>query len=67
MARRTHGMQSDESFIGHQFDVMRAATADPAVVDADHGKTVLARFFDRRLRGLIHGHHADVVAAVEHR
>lgn len=46
--------------------VVRAAAADPAVVDADDREAVCLCFCDGRLCGMVHSDHADVVAAIVH-
>ena len=67
MPRRTHRMQTDQSGVRQHFNVVGAASTDPAVVHANHGKTVRVRLHNGRLRGVIHADHTDVVTAVEHR
>ena len=67
MPRRTHRMQTDQSGVRQHFNVKRTASANPAVVHADHGKTVLARLHNSRLRGVVHADHTDIVTTVEHR
>jgi hypothetical protein len=45
-------------------DEIGAAPAHPAVGDADHGNAVRRGLGDRRLGGMVHRHHADIVATV---
>jgi hypothetical protein len=52
---------------GDHLDEIGAAAAHPAVGDADEADAVRLGLGDRRFRGMVHRHHADIVAAVVER
>src|SRR5690242_8176732 len=63
-ASGTGGMDADEICLSDHLDVIRAASAHPAIGEAGDGYPSDLRLFDKCLSSVIHHQHADVVAAI---
>ena len=59
------GVNADEIGARDHLDIIGAAPAHPAVGDADDGKALTLRLFDRMAGGMKDREHADIVAGVE--
>jgi len=57
-------MDADKVRLGDHLDIVRTASAHPAIGDADDRDPAVPRLFDNGAGSVVHDQHADIMAAI---